>query len=59
MSNDATSIISDIDLDDWDESDDDQETSRLLHSLDGRRRVENKLEDLRLRRETNEFDFEF
>ena len=57
MSNDA--IMSDIDLDDWEESEEDQENSRLLHSLDGRRRVENKLEDLRLRRETDEFDFKF
>lgn len=59
MSGEATAIISDIDLDDWEESDDDERTSRLLHSLDGRRRVENKLEDLRLRRETDEFDFEY
>ena len=59
MSNDSTAIISDIDLDDWEESGDDEETSRLLHSLDSRRLVENKLEDLRLRRETDEFDFDF
>ena len=58
MSNDSTTIISDIDLDDWEESDEAAATAALVHSLDGRRRVENKLEDLRLRRETSEYDFE-
>lgn len=57
MSNESTAIVTDIDLDDWVETDDDEETSALVECLDGRRRVENKLDDLRLRRETSEFDF--
>ena len=58
MSNDSTVIISDIDLDDWGSEEDSDDTIALVHSLDSRRMVENRLEDLRLRRETSEFDFD-
>lgn len=47
-----------IDLDDWAEEDDD-ETLKVLQQLDSRRLVENKLDDLRLLRETSEYDFDF
>lgn len=60
MSNESTAtIISDIDLDEWEDTEDGDETVSLMQQLDSRRRVENKLEDLRLRRETSEYDFDF
>ena len=59
MSNDSTAIISDMELDDWDDGDGTEDSVTSLHCLDGRRRVESKLDDLRLRRETSEFDFDF
>ena len=59
MSNESTAVISDIDLDNWEDSEEGDQTLSLVHSLDSRRRVENKLDDLRLRRETSEFDFDF
>lgn len=59
MSNESAAILTDIDLDDWEDSDDADETASLLQCLDNRRRVENKLDDLRLRRETSEYDFDF
>ncbi|MGQ9425917.1 hypothetical protein ACXYTJ_05055 [Gilvimarinus sp. F26214L] len=58
MSSDS-SFVSDIDLDDWvDEDGDDQELG-MIQQLDSRRLVENKLDDLRLLRETSEYDFDF
>jgi hypothetical protein len=59
MSNESTAIISDIDLDDWEDAEDAGNAVSLVQSLDSRRRVENKLDDLRLRRETSEYDFGF
>lgn len=54
-----SSFGSDIDLEDWsDEDSDDQELS-LAQQLDSRRLVENRLDDLRLLRETSEYDFGF
>lgn len=54
----SETIISDIDLEDWSEGEVDEETLKAVSALDGRRRVENKLEDLRLLRETREYDFD-
>ena len=59
MSNDSTTVISDLDLDDWEDTEEAGEAVSLVQSLDSRRRVENKLDDLRLRRETSEYDFGF
>jgi len=59
MSNDSAAIMSDVELDDWEVSDDSDNAVSPLQSLDSRRRVENKLDDLRLRRETSEYDFGF
>ena len=58
MSDESAAIISDLDLDEWEEGDDNDATVKLVPSLDSRRRVENKLDDLRLRREISEFDFD-
>lgn len=59
MSNESTAILTDIDLDDWAENDEADNRVSLVESLDSRRRVENKLDELRLRRETSEYDFGF
>ena len=46
-------------LDDWSDGDIDENAVKVVHSLDGRRRVESKLEELRLKREVSEYDFDF
>lgn len=57
MSRDS-SLDSDVELDDWsDDDEDDQDIDRVQH-LDSRRLVENKLDDLRLMRETSEYNFD-
>lgn len=58
MSSDA-SFDSDIDLDDWVDDDSVDEELEVIQHLDSRRLVENKLDDLRLLRETSEYDFDF
>lgn len=58
MSSDS-SFASDIDLEDWSDEDGDDEGLNLIQHLDSRRLVENKLDDLRLLRETSEYDFDF
>jgi hypothetical protein len=58
MSSDS-SFVSDIDLEDWTDVDDDDQALSVLQQLDSRRLVENKLDDLRLMRETSEYDFDF
>jgi len=59
MSSDSD-LDTDLDMDDWADADDDElDLDETLQSLDGRRRVENKLEELRLRRETSEFQFDW
>ena len=55
----SETMISDIELDDWSDGEVDDDTLKAISDLDGRRRVENKLEDLRLLRETQEYDFDF
>lgn len=52
------SIASVEDADDWSDGDLDDDALRAIKSLDGRRMVEKKLEDLRLRRETSEYLFD-
>ena len=52
-------MLTDDDLDDWADSEVDDDNLKAVHPLDGRRRVENKLEDLRLLRETSEYDFDY
>ena len=59
MSNDSTAMIADMDLDDWEVGEDGEGAVVQLQSLDSRRRVENKLDELRLQRETSEYDFDF
>lgn len=58
MSSDS-SFDPDIDLDDWIDDDDIDEELDAVQHLDSRRLVENKLEELRLQRETSEYDFDF
>lgn len=58
MSSDS-SFVSEIDLEDWVESDDEDQELNVFQQLDSRRLVENKLDDLRLMRETSEYDFDF
>lgn len=58
MSSDS-SFVSDIDLEEWAEADDEDQELNVYQQLDSRRLVENKLDDLRLRRETSEYDFDF
>jgi len=58
MSSESTTLISDIDLDDWIETDEDDDELLLVKDLDSRRQVENKLEDLRLARELSEYNFD-
>lgn len=53
------SFVSDIDLDDWTDVDSDDGELDVIQHLDSRRLVENKLDDLRLLRETSEYDFDF
>ena len=59
MSNDSAAIETDLDLDDWDAGEEGDNSVATVYSLDSRRRVENKLDDLRLKRETSEYDFDF
>ncbi len=59
MSNDSTAIMADMELDDWEVEDGGDGAVASIPSLDSRRRVENKLDELRLRRETSEYDFDF
>jgi hypothetical protein len=58
MSSDS-SFVSEIDLEEWVEADDEDQELNVYQQLDSRRLVENKLDDLRLRRETSEYDFDF
>ncbi|MEX1033579.1 MAG: hypothetical protein WDZ30_09480 [Cellvibrionaceae bacterium] len=58
MSSEST-FVSDIDLEDWSDDDGDDPELAVLRQLDSRRLVENKLDDLRLLRETSEYDFSF
>jgi hypothetical protein len=58
MSSDS-SFVSEIDLEDWVDSDHDDQELNVFQQLDSRRLVENKLDDLRLMRETSEYDFDF
>ncbi|MGI1677428.1 MAG: hypothetical protein K6L75_01740 [Cellvibrionaceae bacterium] len=54
-----SSIMADVDLDDWiDGDEDDGGLEQLISELDGRRQVENKLEELRLARELTEYSFD-
>lgn len=57
MSSDSSLV--DIELDDWSDEDDDDQNLGLVQHLDSRRLVENKLDELRLMRETSEYDFDF
>ncbi len=51
--------MADVDLDDWiDGDEDDGGLEQLISELDGRRQVENKLEELRLARELTEYSFD-
>lgn len=52
------SFVSDIDLDDWTDDDSNDQELEVIQHLDSRRLVENKLDDLRLLRETSEYDFD-
>ncbi len=54
-----SSVMTDIDLDDWIDDEDDDGLENLISQLDGRRQVENKLEELRLARELDEYNFDF
>ncbi|MGH1472234.1 MAG: PA3496 family putative envelope integrity protein [Cellvibrionaceae bacterium] len=54
----SSSVMNDMDLDDWIAEEDDNDLDQLVSELDGRRQVENKLEELRLRRELNEYSFD-
>lgn len=58
MSSDS-SFVAEIDLEDWVDADDEDQELNVYQQLDSRRLVENKLDDLRLRRETSEYDFDF
>jgi hypothetical protein len=58
MSSDS-SFDSDIDPHDWNETEGDDQALSIMQQLDSRRLVENKLDDLRLMRETSEYDFDF
>lgn len=59
MSSTTNTIISDIEMEEWsDLEEEDQEVSNPK-DIDCRRMIENKLEDLRLLKETNEFNFDF
>jgi len=54
-----SSVMTDIDLDDWMDDDDDDGLEDLVSELDGRRQVENKLEELRLARELDAYNFDY
>lgn len=55
----ADELIPEMDIDDWSDVEDDEQEVRLVKDLDSRRLVENKLEDLRLQRELNDYSFDF
>lgn len=54
----SAAVMSDLDLDDWIEEEENERIEQLVTELDGRRQVENKLEELRLARELNDYDFD-
>lgn len=51
------SLVSIDDFEDWSEGELDDDSSNTAKSLGGRQRVEKKLEDLQLWRETSEYNF--
>ncbi|GAB1258103.1 PA3496 family putative envelope integrity protein [Aurantivibrio plasticivorans] len=57
MSSESSSEFDNMDLDDWTEMEDDEQELTSLKDIDSRRMVENKLEELRLQRELNDYDF--
>ncbi|GAB1266433.1 hypothetical protein NBRC116493_19630 [Aurantivibrio infirmus] len=58
-SNSTNALISDIEMDDWSDSEDEDQGVSTFQDIDSRRMVENKLEDLRLLRETSDYDFDY
>lgn len=63
MNSDALNVnlSTDIELNDMldIESDETEQTSKPCQEIDARRRLEEKLEELRLQRDLKEFDFDF
>ena len=59
MTSESSSEFVDMDLDDWTDMEDDEQEVTSLKEIDSRRMVENKLEELRLQRELNDYDFGF
>jgi len=58
MSNITNTLISDIEMEDWSDSQEDDQDATTSTGIDCRRMVENKLADLRLSKETDEFNFD-
>ena len=59
MSGDDDILIDDDFDEDVTESDDDSEESAQLTGMDARRRVENRLEELRMKKLLDDYDFDF